>query len=151
MKGIWGNWGHTHHASGKNLDRNLSRDHSSTRASPTSWYNIIMDNYYGGIIWTNHALARLRERGLTQGEALITLKHPQRTRYAQSQQAWVYNRSFNHNEIEVVASQNYAHEWVVMSVWSRNGYRNNHRYLVRNGLVDWILDLLVKLFSKKKP
>ncbi|KKQ44128.1 MAG: hypothetical protein US62_C0032G0012 [Candidatus Woesebacteria bacterium GW2011_GWA1_37_8] len=31
-----------------------------------------MDKNYGGVIWTNHALSRLRERGISQGDAWAT-------------------------------------------------------------------------------
>ena len=31
-----------------------------------------MDRNFGGVIWTNHALDRLRERGIKQGDAWVT-------------------------------------------------------------------------------
>jgi hypothetical protein len=109
-----------------------------------------MDKHFGGVIWTNHVLQRLEERGVSQGEALSTLKHPERSRYAAVKSAWVYNRTINHRDIEVVATQNEKREWVVMSVWPRTTYRNNYRYLERNGLIDWLLDKIEAFFTKKR-
>jgi hypothetical protein len=109
-----------------------------------------MDNHYGGVIWTNHVLQRLQERQISQDMALLTLKHPERSRFAATKQAWVYNKTFGRLDIEVVATQNERHEWVVMSVWGRPREFRKDRYLVRNGLVDWLLDHLIGLFKKPK-
>lgn len=103
--------------------------------------------YFGGVIWTNHALARLNERGITQATALTTLLQPQRSRWAADKQAWIYNRTFSGQAVEVVATQNELKQWVVVSVWSRPASQLHNRYLVRNGVVDWLLD---KLFGSKK-
>ncbi len=108
-----------------------------------------MDNHYGGVIWTNHALERLKQRSIDQRVALSTLKQPERSRFATNQSAWVYNRTFGKQDIEVVATRNKQREWVVMSVWSRPTQRSSHRYLVRNGLIDRLLDKIESWFSKK--
>ncbi|KKR09982.1 MAG: hypothetical protein UT38_C0017G0001, partial [Microgenomates group bacterium GW2011_GWA2_39_19] len=49
-----------------------------------------MDQHYGGVIWTNHALQRLRERGIKQGDAWVTWRRPDKSRYATAQGAWIY-------------------------------------------------------------
>ncbi len=79
-----------------------------------------MDNRYGGVIWTNHALERLGERGVKQTDAWATWKNPDNSRYAASQGGWVYTRHFGDETIEVVAKQNEKKEWVILSVWSKN-------------------------------
>ena len=43
-----------------------------------------MENNYGGIIWTNHALQRLRERNIKQGDAWATWNNPQQSRKGKS-------------------------------------------------------------------
>ncbi|HUV71920.1 MAG TPA: DUF4258 domain-containing protein [Clostridia bacterium] len=74
---------------------------------------------YRGVIWTNHALQRLSERGIKIDHALLTLNSPQESRYAVSKGAWVYYRTWENERIEVVAKQNENQEWVVLSVWSK--------------------------------
>src|SRR3989344_735246 len=77
-----------------------------------------MDARYGGVIWTNHALDRLRERGIKQGDAWVTLRRPQQSRYASNKGTWIYYRDHDNTRLEVVAKQNARKEWVVLSVWS---------------------------------
>jgi hypothetical protein len=78
-----------------------------------------MDRNYGGVIWTNHALARLSQRGIKQGDAWATWKNPDQARYAVIKGAWVYYRTYDDTKIEVVAKQNEKKEWVILSVWSK--------------------------------
>lgn len=87
-----------------------------------------MDNHFGGVIWTNHALDRLRERGIKQGDAWATWRNPQETRKGKSGN-WVYYRNYDSTQIEVVAKQNEKGEWLILSVWSKPVYseRTNHK------------------------
>lgn len=78
-----------------------------------------MDNHYGGVIWTNHALQRLRERGIKQGDAWATWRNPEQSRKGTAAGSWVYYRNYGSEQIEVVAKQNEKHEWLILSVWSR--------------------------------
>lgn len=78
-----------------------------------------MDRKYGGVIWTNHALERLTERGVSQGDAWYTFQKPQQSRYATSLGAWIYYRTYGDQRIEVVAKQNERKEWIILSVWSK--------------------------------
>ena len=79
-----------------------------------------MDKRFGGVIWTNHVLERLKERGLTQSDVWAVWRRPDSARYAQTKGAWVYYRKFGNQKIEVVAKQNERKEWVILSVWSKN-------------------------------
>lgn len=81
-----------------------------------------MDNRFGGVIWTNHALQRLSERGIKQGDAWATFSHPQESRKGKASGSWVYFRNYGNNRIEVVAVQNERKEWVILSVWSKFTY-----------------------------
>lgn len=78
-----------------------------------------MNQKYGGVIWTNHALARLRERGIKQGDAWATFRRPDKSRYAKQKGAWVYYRTWGDQRIEVVAKKNDKGEWIILSVWSK--------------------------------
>ena len=78
-----------------------------------------MDNHYGGVIWTNHALERLRERSISQSDAMATFQHPQQSRPGESSGSWIYYRTYGNWRIEVVGKQNEKKEWLILSVWSR--------------------------------
>jgi hypothetical protein len=79
-----------------------------------------MDNHFGGVIWTNHALERLRTRGIKQGDAWATWNRPEQSRRGSGSNtgAWIYYRTWGNQKIEVVAKQNEKKEWIIISVWS---------------------------------
>lgn len=77
-----------------------------------------MDNHFGGVIWTNHALDRLRERGIRQGDAWAVFNRPEQSRKGNSGN-WVYYRTYGDQRIEVVAKQNEKKEWLILSVWNK--------------------------------
>ena len=79
-----------------------------------------MDKNFGGVIWTNHALQKMRERGIKQGDAWATWNRPEQSRYAANKRAWIYYRVFKNQKIEVVAKKDEKGKWVILSVWSKN-------------------------------
>jgi hypothetical protein len=84
-----------------------------------------MDNHFGGVIWTNHALERLRERGISQSDAWATWKRPDQSREGSNQKgSWVYYKTYGDQRIEVVAKKNEQGEWIILSVWSKPVYEN---------------------------
>ncbi len=88
-----------------------------------------MDKNFGGIIWTDHALQRLRERGISQSDAWATWRRPEQSRKGNLHKgsgAWRYYRTYGDQIIEVVAEQNEKKEWVVISVWSRPAQIHKH-------------------------
>lgn len=78
-----------------------------------------MDRNFGGVVWTNHALDRLRERGIKQGDAWAAFQRPDQSRFASSKKAWIYYRTFEEKKIEVVAKKDLKGKWVILSVWSK--------------------------------
>ncbi|HKC05205.1 MAG TPA: DUF4258 domain-containing protein [Patescibacteria group bacterium] len=84
-----------------------------------------MDRNFGGVVWTNHALERLRERGIKQGDAWATWRNPDQSRSGTVTGSWVYYRNWNGTQIEVVAKHmpaqagNAKRDWLILSVWSR--------------------------------
>lgn len=104
-----------------------------------------MDQHFGGVIWTNHALERLAERGIKQGDAWVTFQHPQSSRYAATEGAWVYYRNYGRWRIEVVAKQNERKEWLILSVWSRpvEGAPRGIPYRSKPDLLDRILQFFL--------
>lgn len=117
-----------------------------------------MNNHYGGVIWTNHVLKRLQERGISQSDAFITFNNPANSRHAATSGAWVFYRNFSKYRMEVVASQNEKKEWVIMSVWakplSRIYTKESSLTLMVNKFVQKLLEKtlggLRKKFSKNK-
>lgn len=78
-----------------------------------------MDKGFGGVVWTNHAIKRLTERGISQSDAWATWSRPDSSRYAASRGAWIYYRKFGNQTVEVVAKKDAAGRWIILSVWSR--------------------------------
>jgi hypothetical protein len=78
-----------------------------------------MDRNFGGVIWTNHATERMRQRGIKQGDAWATWRKPEHSKKGTVSGSWVYYRNYAGTQIEVVAKQNEKKEWVILSVWSR--------------------------------
>lgn len=108
-----------------------------------------MDNQYGGVIWTNHALQRLKERGIKQGDAWATFSHPQESSFAKTKGAWVFYRTYGDNQIEVVATQNKEKKWVIISVWSKQILLETRSHLQKYGFLENIVEkLLQKLLGK---
>ena len=59
-----------------------------------------MDRKYGGVIWTNHAMQRLEERGINPSEALATWRNPDQSRLATARNSWIYYKTFGNEKIE---------------------------------------------------
>ncbi|MEK7550704.1 MAG: DUF4258 domain-containing protein [Patescibacteria group bacterium] len=83
-----------------------------------------MDRNFGGVIWTDHALSRLAQRGIQQGDAWATWRSPDQSRKGVALNSWVYYRTFGSEKIEVVAKQNERKEWIILSVWSKEVFGN---------------------------
>lgn len=77
------------------------------------------DRKFGGVIWTNHSLARLKERNIKQGDAWATWRNPDQSRYAAAKGSFIYYKTYQNIRIEVVAKQNERKEWIILSVWSK--------------------------------
>lgn len=99
-----------------------------------------MNKNYGGIIWTNHALDRLRERGIKQGDAFAAFHHPDQSRPgAKGKGSMVYYKSFRKERIEVVAKKNEKGEWIILSVWSRSVEGKGQQSQQKVGILRWLL------------
>lgn len=108
-----------------------------------------MDRNFGGVIWTNHALQRLGERGIKQGDAWATFQRPEQSRYAATEGGWIYYRTYGNERIEVVAKQNERKEWIILSVWSRPVYGQTATPRRKNDLFDKVLNLFLGPLQKK--
>ncbi len=104
-----------------------------------------MDKNFGGVIWTNHALQRLIERGVTQGDAWATFNRPDQSRYAQTKGAWIYYKTYGDQRIEVVAKKDEKGKWIILSVWSRAVFQKTQKAKKDN----LILKILKIIFGVK--
>lgn len=110
-----------------------------------------MDLRFGGVIWTDHALDRLRERGMKQGDAWATFSRPQQSIRGKAQGTWIFYRDYGQERIEVVASQNEKKEWVILSVWSRPIFPQQRRIPAKPDWFENIIEkILQRLFGKLK-
>jgi hypothetical protein len=82
-----------------------------------------MDRKFGGVIWTNHALERLSQRGIKQGDAWATFKRPDQSRKGTTKDTWVYYRTWGDQKVEVVTKKGDHGETLILSVWSDKVYR----------------------------
>lgn len=76
-----------------------------------------MDSKYGGIIWTNHALERQGQRGLSQDLAWQAFRYPDKTLVGKNPGTTEYQKSFGASLVTVIAKQNEKGEWLVLSNW----------------------------------
>lgn len=74
------------------------------------------NNLYGGVIWTNHALERIGQRGLTQELAMQTFNHPQES-VKGKEGSTQYRRWFGRSTVSVIAKKNERGEWLILSTW----------------------------------
>lgn len=78
-----------------------------------------MNNRYGNIIWTNHALQRLYERRIAQSDAWYTFQHPDGQIPGSAARSIKYYKDYGPQRIEVVAARNEKKEWIILSCWSK--------------------------------
>ena len=81
-----------------------------------------MDKNFGGVIWTNHALNMLAQRGISQSDAWAVWRRPDQSRKGREKGSWIYFRTFGNQKIELVAKKNEKGEWIIISVWSKKVY-----------------------------
>lgn len=74
-------------------------------------------NNYGGIIWTNHALEKLKNRGFTQDFALRAFKYPDRTIQGKKKNTFKYQKKIEESKVTIIATKNEKNEWIIISAW----------------------------------
>lgn len=73
--------------------------------------------YYAGLIWTNHALARLKERGLSQELAARAFTEPDEFFPGKKTGTMEYRKKVESSVITLILKQNEKKEWLVLSAW----------------------------------
>lgn len=75
-----------------------------------------MNNRYGGVIWTNHALERLQQRGITQEQALTTFRNPESS-HVRDHGATAYVKFFGEKKVTLLGKYTNEKEWIIVSAW----------------------------------
>ncbi|CAN5143293.1 hypothetical protein BH09PAT1_BH09PAT1_0240 [soil metagenome] len=74
-------------------------------------------NHYKGTIWTNHALERLGQRGLSQDIAWQAFAHPDRQFTGKNPGTVELQKNFGQSLVTIIAKQNEKREWIILSNW----------------------------------
>jgi len=76
-----------------------------------------LNKHYGNIIWTNHALDRLNQRGLTQSLAYQSFAHPDKKFPGKNHGTTEFQKKTAKSLVTIIATQNEQKEWLVLSCW----------------------------------
>lgn len=74
-------------------------------------------NNYRNVIFTNHALERMRDRGLPQENAYEAFSHPDSSIDGKEKGTIECVKRQEHYKITVIAKQNERREWIIISAW----------------------------------
>lgn len=76
-----------------------------------------MQRQFAGAIWTNHALERLNQRGLTQQMASQAFSQPDSSFPGKQAGSIEYRKRFDKSWVTVIAKKNEKGEWLILSCW----------------------------------
>lgn len=83
---------------------------------------------YGGLIWTNHALERLQERGLPQDLAWQAYRYPDEVQKDSYKQSTTYTKRHHQHLITIVLKENERRELIVVSAWMNPPMKGTEDY-----------------------
>lgn len=69
------------------------------------------------IVFTNHAIERLKERGISGDLAWQTVKHPDKSYPGKEKSTTEFVKIFNTHEVTAICKKNNIGEWVILSAW----------------------------------
>ena len=72
---------------------------------------------YGNIIWTNHAIEKMRSRGIDQSDALDAFRYADSSLQGKNPGSIEFVKHYGPTTITLIAKQNEKNEWIVISVW----------------------------------
>ncbi|MBU0578902.1 DUF4258 domain-containing protein [Patescibacteria group bacterium] len=79
-----------------------------------------MDKHYQNLVFTTHALDRLKLRTISQDQVQQVLSHPEKTFPSDKPDQIKFIRTLNQRTIHVVAKHlNDQNKWLIVSVWVR--------------------------------
>ena len=87
------------------------------------------------VVFTNHAIERMRERGISGEWAWATVKKADKNQPGKEKHTTEFIKKFSTNTITAICKKNDIGEWVVLSVWmdppltGTKDYKKKHKYL----------------------
>jgi len=108
-----------------------------------------MNNKYLDIIFTNHAISRLYNRGISQSDAYDTLKNYDEIKEGTTLGSKKFCKNYGEQRIEVVGKKNDQDQWVVLSCWSRLPGKDND-FKPKDNFPERIINNLLNKILKKK-
>jgi hypothetical protein len=85
----------------------------------------------------------MKLRGISQGDAWATWRHPDQSRHGKKKGVWVYYRTWGGQRVEVVAKKNEKKQWIILSVWSRPVFAKRGLKTEKKSLLGIILNSLL--------
>jgi len=101
---------------------------------------------YLGLIFTNHAINRLYNRGVSQEKAYEVFAHPDGQIEGKIPGSVKFYKNYGKQSIEVVGKKNDKGEWVIFSCWSKFKERTPYRY--QEPLLQKLIGILVRKIFK---
>jgi hypothetical protein len=74
-------------------------------------------NRQGGVIWTNHALERLKARNIPQELILSAFRTPDAQFAGKKANTVEFHKKIGIHSVTVIATKNERSEWVLLSCW----------------------------------
>jgi hypothetical protein len=78
-----------------------------------------MQNKYLNLIFTNHAITRLYNRGISREKAYEVFAHPDGQMTGKTPGSVKFYKSYGPQRIELIAKKNNQNEWIVLSSWTK--------------------------------
>ena len=69
------------------------------------------------IVFTDHAIQRMKERGISGNWAYQAVKYPEESRHGKKRHTKEFLRRFDSRTVTAVAKKNDIGEWVILSAW----------------------------------
>jgi hypothetical protein len=104
---------------------------------------------YKGVIWTNHALKRLKDRKFSQHLAWKTIIFPDKKQRGKNNGSYEFTKNFGHRTVTVVANKTRENEWLVVSTWIDPPLKGSiDLKKQKRSVFSWIFDSLIKKLSR---
>mgnify|MGYP001578919046 CR=1 FL=1 len=75
------------------------------------------ERLYGNAIWTNHAMERLNQRGLSQNIAWQAFNKPDNSFAGKQSGTTESQKRFGESLVTIISTRNEKGEWLILSCW----------------------------------
>ncbi len=80
------------------------------------------------VVFTNHAIDRMKERGISGDWAWQTVRTPERADPGKEKHTTEFTKKFGDHKITIIGKKNDIGEWVVLSAWMDPPLHGTHDY-----------------------